>query len=105
VTALAAGAQSENLAEGIFQYVSGPSAIVVYAVADAALVKLEVVLGNVVEVNDYDLPVKAALAGPDRQSDMAARGVATPGDLVTVKLRNAGAAATNARVLIDILPI
>lgn len=105
VSALAAGATSDNLAEGLFQYLPGPAAVVVYAAADAAAVKLDLTLGNVVDTNDFDIPVKAATVGPLRNEDLCARAVGVGGDLVTVKVRNSGAAATNIRVLIDILPV
>jgi len=105
-TALAAGALSANLlADSKWLYLPGPHAVQVYAVADAAGVLLELSFGNTIDTQDFELPVRAATVGPFRSDDLAAAGVGVGGDLVSVRLRNSGAAATNIRTLIDLRPL
>ena len=105
-TALAAGGIVQNLLTGSkFEYLPSPAAIIVYAVADAAGVQLELTFGNVIECDQMDLPVAAATVGPLISDHRVASGIAAAGDRLQIKLQNTGAGATNIRTFVDIRPL
>lgn len=106
-TALGAGATVQNLLTGSkFEYLPSPAAIIVYAVASAIGVQLELTFGNVIECDQMDIPVEpAANQGPNLQDHRIASGVAAAGDRLQIKLQNTSAGAITIRTFIDIRPL
>ena len=107
--ALAAGATVANLLAGTFMERTGPrpEVVTVYGVIDddAALpgdVTIEMRLGNVVVIDAAVLPMFTLRLGPDRDSHKLGVGVASPFDLVQLRIFNGDAAAAAAfRVLVE----
>lgn len=108
VTALAAGAVSGNILAGsMFELVGDrPRAIKIWAIQDpgagATGMQMRVTYGTVTAVEDgYPLQIATGAGiGPNKSDHEVVSFLAHPRDRIVVNLRNAGAAASTARVLI-----
>jgi hypothetical protein len=106
VQSVAAGVVTPNLLEdSTYKYLPQPHSVIVYCVADADGIDLELMFGNVVDTRAYRVPVRAATVGPNRSDDLGPSGVGMGGDLVSVRLRNTTAGAIPVRTLVEFRPV
>ena len=101
-----AGATTANLVAGsVFEFLTRPSAVRVFAAQDTATGAVEMTfkLGNVVFGEDLPLPVKTAGLGPDQDQDKLVGAMGAPGDRISVILKETGGVTnTPTRVQIEI---
>lgn len=92
------------LAGSKFEFLSRPSVVRVYAVADDSTgsVEMDFTLGNVVVGDDLVLPLFTANQGPLRSEHLLTRAVGRAGDRIQIRLREVAGTTSPTRVLVDI---
>lgn len=103
---LAAGTSLANVLAGTkFENLPFPAAVAVYAVqdgADVGTLKLDLTMGNSIDIDDAAVPTFTATLGPNRSDHLLGAGVARAFDRVQIKLNNTDAAnASNYRILVE----
>jgi hypothetical protein len=104
---LAAGAANRQVLQGsLFEVIEQAGTLVIAAVADTAAGNLflaEVLIGSETVMEESPVPLEpAAGQGPNLQDHILIREPVTPGDKVTLRVRNADVAARNARFLVSV---
>jgi len=93
------------MANSKYLYAPGPMAVRVYCVADTALGQMSLTLGNVVDVDRAQIPIKAATVGPLLNEDRLAAATAMGGDQINVNIFNGSAAVMNIRTFVELIPL
>lgn len=103
---LAAGAANRQVLQGsLFEIVEQAGTFILAAVTDdpANLFLCEVLIGSETVMEESPVPTESAAGqGPLLQDHTLVREPVTPGDKITVRVRNAAAVARNARILVSV---
>lgn len=103
VRSVAANATVENILSGkLHEFLSSPSRIRVASVASAAGLRISILLGNYVAVQDQEL--SDANVFPRFPDDIVAEAAGFRSDRLVIQLRNTTAGAITARSVVDIFP-
>jgi len=104
VQSIPANSTSANLLAGEKdEFVEEPSAVTLYALASAVGLKVILIVGSEVVIDDQEIGVGTTL--PKIPDDLVGQGGAFPGDRITLKAHNTTAGALTLFGRVDIDPV